>query len=84
MDRIIALTHDQIEELGKIPLQRDARPVRFMALGKSVQLETGALIGGNVIYHMVYWDWTKERVDRALAMLRANNPGEAMRVDYSN
>ena len=55
------LTREQIDEV-KAELVSKGVPVRFLRGGRAIQIETGqeASQGSNVMYHPVYWNFTKE------------------------
>lgn len=55
------LTPDQVEEVQK-EMVKDGVPVRFMHGGRSINIETGEATtkGANVMFQMVYWNFTKE------------------------
>ena len=83
-DKILnVLTPEQLEEFKKYQSTGGKLILRFMCDGKSIDISYGNLVGGNVIYQVVYWDWTKEAVDYILKCFRENNPGEKITVIYS-
>lgn len=55
------LTQSQIQELQR-ELVANGHPVRFLFNGRCVNIENGELQpkGINVIYHLVYWNFTRE------------------------
>jgi hypothetical protein len=55
------LTREQIDEV-KGELVSKGVPVRFLRGGRALQIETGqeASKGSNVMYHPVYWNFSKE------------------------
>lgn len=75
---ILPLNDNQLAELPK-DFDWEAKTVRFMCEGKSVNICTGDMIGGNIIHQYVYWDRPNEFVRLVLKGLRENNPGKAFR-----
>jgi hypothetical protein len=84
INRVLPINPHQFQELIEFPMDESQKPARIMCRGKSVNLCTGLLVGGNVIYQMVYWDRPKEFFQRAKAILEENNPGEKFRIEYSD
>ena len=82
-DRITPLNHSQIESIKELYDFKNSKPARIMCERKSVNLITGYLIGGNVMYQIFYWDRPKEFFKRAKKMLEESNPGKVFRIDYS-
>ena len=79
------LTEEQIKELKKEHDGKTGRTriARFMHARKSIDVVTGALIGGNVMYQKVYWSQTAACYRAILKFLRENNPGKKIRIQYS-
>ena len=83
VDHLRPLTTAQVSDLQRArQLPGETRHVRFIVAGKALQLGSGQLVGGNVIYHPVYWDCNKAFVDLALELLAKNNPTRPVRVEY--
>ena len=80
---VLPLNEEQLKMLPQ-DTDRNARPVRFMCRRKSVNLCTGHLTGGNVMYQMVYWDRPESFINLALDFLRENNPNEDFSLIYSD
>jgi hypothetical protein len=78
---IKTFTNEQIKEL--LAIERGKEIGRIICNRKAVDLSTGELVGGNVIYHPVYWDRTKDFFRKAVEYLTANNEGLKFRVEYS-
>lgn len=55
------LTAEQIAEVKK-EMIKTGHPVRFLFNGQALDITTGDLAskGSNVMYHPVYWNFTKE------------------------
>ena len=55
------LTEDQIKEV-QAEIVPSGVPVRFLSGGKAINIETGQQVarGSNILYHPVYWGFTKE------------------------
>lgn len=55
------LTEEQILEL-RAEMVREGAPVRFLHDSRALDILTGRLCskGSNVIYHPVYWNFTRE------------------------
>lgn len=77
--RINPLNPEQLKSLDNVS-SKIYKPVRFVCRGKSVNICTGILEGGNIIYQMVYWDRPPLWVNKVLAFLRQNNPNEKIRI----
>lgn len=59
------LTDEQIIEVSKeMVTYAETKPVRFLMNGQCLNIVTGDLAsrGSNVMYHTVYWKFTKETV----------------------
>jgi len=71
---ILPLTADQLEILDQA-LDKNAKPVRFLADGKCCNICTGNLCskGSNIMYHPVYWDRPKSFVNQVVRFLKENN-----------
>lgn len=75
------MTKTQLKE--RLSQKQGKRIGRFLCSRKAVNISSGELVGGNVIYHPVYWDKTEEFFEKALEYLSLNNPGLKFRIDYS-
>jgi len=55
------LTTEQIAELKKEVI-KEGHPVRFLHNGQAIDITTGEAAGKNtnILYHPVYWNFTKE------------------------
>lgn len=80
---LIPLTHKQLASLPQ-DINTKRKPFRILCRGKSVNFGTGTTQGGNIIYHIVYWDRPKVFVDMVMNYLKENNPKETFRVVYSD
>jgi len=71
---ILPLTPDQLELLDQT-LDKDAKPVRFLADGRCCNICTGDLCskGSNIMYHPIYWDRPICFVSQVVRFLRENN-----------
>ena len=74
------LTQEQVSEIKKDIEQeaienpnRKCRPCRFLISGQAVNIQTGELSskGSNVIYHPVYWGFSKTNANKVGKMLGA-------------
>ena len=74
------LKKEQIEELKN---KKGQLIGRVMCSGKAVDICSGELVGGNVIYHPVYWDFSKDFFKKVVEFLKENNPDKNFRVEYS-
>ena len=56
------LTSEQIEHCMRGGLTPDGIPCRFLYNGQAMNITSGALAskGSNIMYHPVYWNFTKE------------------------
>jgi len=81
MDKINQLTAEQLSVLPQI-LDKESKPIRFLAEGCAVNICTGVACSknSNIIYHPVYWCRPKEFIDSVLNFLRTNNPGISFKV----
>ncbi len=69
------LTEKQIKAVqAEMKPWRDATPVRFLKDGQAVKLETGEMAskGSNVMYHPVYWNFTRQTA-RKIAVWTGTN-----------
>ena len=82
-EMVLPLNEVQLKALPQ-DIDQSARPVRFMCRRKSVNLTTGYLTGGNVMYQDVYWDRPQSFINLALDFLRENNPNEEFSLIYSD
>lgn len=80
MDRINPLNEHQLKKLPQ-HLEPSTNPTRIMHNRKSVDITSGLLHGGNVMYQIVYWDRPKEFFDMVLDFLKENNPGATFRLE---
>jgi len=73
------------KQLKMLPQHSDPshKPVRYMCNGKSVNICTGHLVGGNVINQHVYWDRPPEFHKMVMRFLKENNPNLTFRLVYS-
>lgn len=61
------LTNEQIIEVAKELVAYEAtKPVRFLTGGRCFDITTGRFVspGSNVMYHPVYWRFSKETVKK--------------------
>jgi len=66
------LTDEQIDEV-KAEMVRNGVPVRFLKGGRSMNIETGELgkRGTNIMYHVVYWNFTRDTAKKIADWLGA-------------
>lgn len=81
--QVIPLREEQWRPLCT-PAYRGSKIGRIMYSGKSVDMFTGMLIGGNVIHQIVYWDYSPEFFEKVKSRLEENNPGKQFRIVYSD
>ena len=70
------LTTDQIETIkSRMVPMGEGVPVRFLEGGRAVYISTGEKCrkGSNVIYHPVYWTFTKE-LAKEIAAITGTKP----------
>ena len=82
---ISPLSEKQLKELPQ-DWSSEYKPVRYMCNGKSVNICTGHLVGGNIFNQMVYWDRPPEFHKMVMKFLRENNPNPKLtfRLVYSD
>ena len=83
MKQIIPLNEEQIKALPPWEDCDDKRTGRIMCKGKCVNLCSGVLKGGNIIYQLFYWDYPKEWFEQVRADMEENNPTLTFRIAYS-
>lgn len=76
---IMPLNEEQLKLLPQ-NISSMNKPARILCDGKAVNITTGVLVGGNVMYHPVYWDRPDEFFETAIDFLCQNNPGKKFRV----
>ncbi len=66
------LTELQIQEVQQ-ELVKQGTPVRFLINGQATNIITGTKSpkGSNVIYHQVYWNFTKETSNKIATWINA-------------
>jgi len=57
---------------------------RILINGQNFNIETGQALprGTNVMYHMVYWDLTRETANMMKDFVQKQNPGQRVTMDY--
>lgn len=75
------LNPEQIAEV-KAEMVPMGTPVRFLFSGRNLNISTGELLprGVNVIYHHVYWNFTKATAHKILGWLNDRSWGEVKAV----
>lgn len=74
------LTSTQIRELMSIKQSGEKKSGRIMFGNQSVGLSTGMLFKGNNAY---YWEKPQDFFERAIELLKVNNPNLKFYVKYS-
>jgi len=82
-DFILPLTDAQFNLLDQT-LNKNAKPVRFLADGRACCIATGICCKkhSNIIYHPMYWSRSTTFIDQVVKFLKENNKGMMITVSY--